>query len=285
MAPQTVLDKFVNVVDGLRIHYLDWGNPNGPDFVMLHGLRSFAHAWDPVARSFADTYHILAVDQRGRGESDWSPTADYQAAAYVSDLEHLVNQLGLKSFILMGHSMGGSNTVIYSSRHPNRVKAAIIIDFGPAGNVPPPGRARLARELQNTPLDFPSWEAARAFWRMERPNISEEALNIRLANTLKELPNGKVGWKYDIQGIKKARENPPSAEYEDMWAHVRNIRCPTLVLRGAVSDILSRETAMAMAAANPNIRWVEVPGASHYVYEDNLSFFNTMVEKFLDALK
>lgn len=284
MASQIVSDRFVKV-DGLRIHYLDWGNPNGPALVMLHGLRSFAHAWDPVARSFADTYHILAVDQRGRGESDWSPTADYYADAYVSDLKHLVNELGLKSFILMGHSMGGSNTVIYASRHPDRVKAAIVVDFGPAGSVPPPGRVRLARELQNTPLEFPTWEAARDFWHSERPNISEEALNIRLANTLKELSNGKVGWKYDIQGIKKARENPRPAEHEDMWAHVRNIRCPTLVLRGAVSDILSRETAIAMAAANRNIRWVEVPAASHYVYEDNLSFFNMEVAKFLHVLK
>jgi esterase len=284
MTPPTPTDKFVKA-DGLRIHYLDWGDPSRPAIVMLHGLRSFAHAWDPVARRFADTYRILAVDQRGRGDSDWSRTADYHPNAYVSDLEHLVDEVGLKSFILMGHSMGGSNTVIYASRHPDRVKAAIVVDFGPAGNVPPPGRARLARELQHTPPEFPSWEAARAFWHSERPNISEEALNIRLFNTLKELPDGRVGWKYDIQGIKKARENPPQAEQEDMWKHVRNITCPTLVLRGALSDILSRETATEMAAANRNIRWVEVPAASHYVYEDNLSFFNTEVAKFLHGLK
>ena len=70
--PATVTDKF-STVNGLRLHYLDWENPGAPTIVMLHGLRSYAHVWDGVARPLADGYRILALDQRGRGDSDWDP--------------------------------------------------------------------------------------------------------------------------------------------------------------------------------------------------------------------
>ena len=91
-AGATVSDKFATV-NGLRIHYLEWENPAAPTIVMLHGLRSYAHVWGPVARPLADGYHILAIDQRGRGDSAWSPDAAYNTEAYVSDLEQLVDQL------------------------------------------------------------------------------------------------------------------------------------------------------------------------------------------------
>ena len=185
----------------------------------------------------------------------------------------------------MGHSMGGINSIIYASRHPHQVKAAVIVDSAPVGAALPPGRVRLARELENTPLEFPSWEAAEAFWRSERPNISDEAMKIRLANTLRLLPNGKIGWRYDLEGIRRARANPPPAEQDDIWGHIRNIRCRTLLVRGTNSDILSRGTAMAMVSENSNISLVDVPKASHYVYEDNPSAFMEELTKFLGEVK
>src|SRR5438445_4832107 len=127
-APTTVSDKFVTV-NGLRIHYLEWDNPGAPILIMLHGLRSYAHVWDGVARPLADGYHILALDQRGRGDSDWSPDASYSTEAYVSDLEQLVQSLGLNRFILIGHSMGGANTIVFTARHPDQVIAAVIEDM------------------------------------------------------------------------------------------------------------------------------------------------------------
>src|SRR5205085_9875036 len=141
-AGATVSDKFATV-NGLRLHYLEWENPAAPTIVMLHGLRSYAPVWGPVARPLADGYHILAIDQRGRGDSAWSPDAAYNTEAYVSDLEQLVDQLRLDRFILTGHSMGGANTIVYTARHPEQVIAAVIEDMGP-GSTSSSGSERIS---------------------------------------------------------------------------------------------------------------------------------------------
>jgi pimeloyl-ACP methyl ester carboxylesterase len=279
-APATVADKFATI-NGLRLHYLDWETPGAPTIVMLHGLRSYAHIWDGVARPIAGDYRIVALDQRGRGDSDWDPAASYTTETYVSDLEGLVDGLGLDRFILIGHSMGGANTLVYSARHPERVVAAVIEDMGP-GSTSSPGSARISQEMDNTPRRFASWSDAEAFWRGQRPLISDEALAERLRNTLKTAPDGGITWKWDVEGIDRARKAGGSRL--DLWPAVRGLACPTLVLRGALSDILSRETAEAMAASNPNIRWVEIPNASHFVHEDNLVDFNREVGAFLNSL-
>ncbi len=280
MATQAKVTDGVATVNGLRIHYLDWSDQKAMPVVLLHGLRSFAHDWDGVSREFSDRYRVIAVDQRGRGDSDWDPELRYHTQSYVSDLEQLVDQLGLDRFVLIGHSMGGANTMVYASQHPDRVAAAVVEDMGPRA-AQPTGGNRIAQEIKNTPMEFASWAEAEAMWREQRPLISEEAMRLRLENTLKELPGGKVTWKYDLQGIMKVMEDSNPDRQMDLWPHVRGLQCPTLVLRGAMSDVLSGETAEEMAKANPNVRWVEVPDATHYVHGDNLEFFNQVVSRFL----
>ena len=247
---------------------------------MLHGLRAWASYWDGVAQEFRGRYHILALDQRGRGESDWAPDGDYSYDAYVSDLEQMVDKLGLDNIILLGHSMGGVNTILYTSRHPKKVAKAIIEDVGPMTPQGPSGRARIVDELKATPLEFSSRADAASFLRKERPRMSDAALKVRMENTLKELPSGAVTWKFDLNGIWNSRVD---WNFPDLWPHVRELQCPTLVLRGGLSDILSPETAEGMAQANSNIRWVEVPDAAHLIHEDNLQVFNREISQFLSA--
>src|SRR5579871_6235066 len=112
------------VVNGLRLHYLEWGEPTAPPIVMLHGLRSAAPTWAAVAAPLCARYRVLALDQRGRGESEWAADRNYRRDAYVADLAELVDQLGLERFILMGHSMGGANTLVYTARHPKIGRAS-----------------------------------------------------------------------------------------------------------------------------------------------------------------
>ena len=280
-AGATVADRFATL-NGLRIHYIEWAKAGAQAIIMLHGLRSYAHVWDGVAQPLAADYHILALDQRGRGDSDWSPEAEYNTAAYVSDLEQFVQSLGLERFILIGHSMGGANTIVYAARHPDQVTAAIVEDMGP-GAASSPGSARITREIEETPRGFASWAEAEDFWRKQRPMISDQALEERLRNTLTQTDGGDITWKWDLEGIERARQTAANRQF-DLWPAVRALACPTLVLRGARSDILSRETAEAMAASNPNIKWVEIPNASHFVHEDNLVDFNRAVQAFLKSL-
>jgi len=192
-----------------------------------------------------------------------------------------VHELRLERFILVGHSMGGANAIVYAARHPDQIIAAVIEDMGP-GSTTSPGSERISREIEATPKRFASWSKAETFWRDQRPMISDQALEERLRNTLKSQPDGTITWKWDLEGIERARKNP--GPRIDLWPPVESLQCPTLVLRGALSDILSRDTAEAMTASNPNIRWVEVPNASHFVHEDNLEAFNREVGAFLRAL-
>src|SRR5262245_14607714 len=96
-------DKYATV-GGLRLHYLDWGNPARPAMILLHGIARHAHTFDHIAADFARDYHVIALDMRGHGDSDWSPQGAYLVEDYVKDLEGLVAQLGLQRITLHGNS-------------------------------------------------------------------------------------------------------------------------------------------------------------------------------------
>jgi len=280
-APARVPADGFMTVNGLRLHYLDWGNGGALAVVMLHGLRGYAHTWDPVAEPLCRSFRVLALDQRGRGDSDWSASADYRIEQYVSDLESFVDQLELPRFVLVGHSMGGANAIVYAARHPDRVVAAVIEDMGPGASTASEGSGRIKAELRNVPEAFASWGEAEAYWRNQRPMASIEAIRSRMAHTLKEQPGGGVAWKYDLQGIREARLDSDPSRQVDLWPYVERISCPTLVLRGEHSDFLSQATAEDMRRRNPNIRWAEIASVSHYIHDDNLDAFNEQVGRFL----
>src|SRR6266571_314784 len=107
-------DKTV-MANGLKLHYLDWGSPDNPPMVLLHGLRGHAHSWDDFSAAMCEDYHILALDQRGRGDSEWAKDGVYTTAAYVADLPDFSAVLRLDSFALIGHSMGGRNSIAFSA--------------------------------------------------------------------------------------------------------------------------------------------------------------------------
>lgn len=107
----TGTDRFTTL-NGLRAHYVEWGAPDAPPVVLLHGLRSYARTWEAVAAELDGRYRLIALDHRGRGDSAWDPAGDYSTGAYVSDLEQLADSLALERFTLVGHSMGGTNAIV-----------------------------------------------------------------------------------------------------------------------------------------------------------------------------
>lgn len=268
--------------DGLQLHYVEWGPQSAPVIVALHGLRSFAYTWEPVALPLAERLRIVALDQRGRGLSDWDPQRRYYAADYVRDLEALVDHLGLDRFVLLGHSMGGANAFIYATRHAHRVAGLVIEDMGPGASAGSAGAERIRRELRETPDEFANLAEAAAFWRRQRPHISEEAVMARVRHSMKPTDDGRLVWRHDAKGIAQARLGATPEQLVDLWPHVDAIEVPTLVLRGARSDFLSAQTAEEMARRNPFIDCQEVPEASHYVHDDNLAGFEAALHAFLD---
>jgi pimeloyl-ACP methyl ester carboxylesterase len=125
-------DRFV-VNEGRRIHYLDWGSAEKTPFIMLHGIGRSAHSYDYIAPHFLREYHVIAMDLRGHGDSDWHPAAAYLVEDYVKDLERLVEQLNLSGIVLTGSSTGGRVAQVYAGLHPERVAKLIVEDVGPEG--------------------------------------------------------------------------------------------------------------------------------------------------------
>jgi pimeloyl-ACP methyl ester carboxylesterase len=273
-------DRFLTL-NGLRAHYVEWGDEDRPAIVMLHGLRSYARTFEPLAGRLQDRYRVLALDARGRGDSDWDPDGAYHTESYVCDLEQFTDRLGLDGFVLLGHSMGGATTYVYAARHPERVRAAVVEDIGPGSSLSGAGAERIRREVADTPRDFPDREAARRYWRSIRPHISEEALDSRLRHTLAPDAQGRWRWKFDLAGIAAARLDPDPARQVDLWPYVEALRCPTLVVRGGESDFLPAATAAEMTLRNPRIRVVDVPGAGHYVHDDAPEPFHHHFTRFL----
>jgi pimeloyl-ACP methyl ester carboxylesterase len=275
------MDLFTTL-NGLRAHYVEWGHPQAPPVILLHGLRSYARTWEPVAAALADRFRLIALDHRGRGDSAWDPAGDYFTEAYVSDLEQFADTLALARFALIGHSMGGVNAIVYAARHPERVRLAVIEDIGPGSSARSGGAERIKRELAETPRAFATLGAAYAYWRGVRPGISDEALRSRVRHTLRQDSGGRWVWKFDLEGIVRARLYPGPARQADLWPHVAALRCPTLVLRGARSDFLAAATCAEMAARQPLLTWKEIPEAGHYVHDDNLTGYLTALRAFLD---
>jgi len=110
-------------VNGLALRALEWGEPGRPGLCFLHGGSAHSHWFDGVAPAFADRYHVISLDQRGHGESDWPPTPAYATENFAADLLGLLDALGWARVTLVGHSMGGHNSMSFSAWHPERVQA------------------------------------------------------------------------------------------------------------------------------------------------------------------
>ena len=271
-------DKTITV-NGLSLHYLDWGTVGRPAMVLLHGLRGHSHSWDDFSEAVCQDYHVLALDQRGRGDSDWAKDGDYSTGAYVADLAALSDTLKINSFVLVGHSMGGRNSMSFAARYPEKVQKLVIVDVGPV--IDPVGGERLRQEILTVPEEFDSFEAVVEYMTKENRYASDRVLRRRLQYATKELPNGKIGWRYDLAIREERRRGatPPSAE--DVWSPLRNITSPTLIVRGLDTDLLSTEVAAQMLDTIPNCQLTEVERAGHMVFEDNPDGFLEAVRSFL----
>src|SRR5438876_1008597 len=138
-------------VNGLDLHYLDWGNVGAPPVVCVHGYTSSAEAFNALARQFHDRFHIVAPDVRGHGESVWSPDSAYQYRDQVADLAGLVDQLGLARFTLIGTSMGGIIAMTFAAAHAARLVGLVINDIGPAVEE---GSQRITQMVGGRPGEF-----------------------------------------------------------------------------------------------------------------------------------
>ena len=252
------------IVGAMRFHYLDWGGAGTP-ILFLHGGGLTAHTWDCVASMLRDRYRCIALDQRGHGDSEWSPTVDYRIASHLGDIEGFVAALGLQKPILVGQSMGGLNSIAYAIRHSGDIRAMVIVDVGP--EVSAAGAERI-RDFASTPeLDSPDEFVARAvkFNPLRDPAVLRRSLYYNLRQTV----NGKWGFKHDQRRRSEDAMKRFGEERAQLASEISKIKCPTLIVRGAKSDVLSDESAARFAKSLPNGRAITIENAGHNVQGDN----------------
>ena len=268
-------DRFIKIGD-LSLHYLDWGNTDAVPIVLMHGLCGNAHYWDFLARNVASEYHLLAVDQRGHGDSDWA--GSYGPRDYVLDLETIVDNLKLSEFVLIGHSMGGINAIIYAARHSDQVSALVIVDIGP--EIAAAGMERMERERASEPEAFGSEEEAISYMRKLEPRQPDDFIRHQMEYALRREERGRLTFKYDKK-LRSTELRSPTW----LWEHVSQIICPALLIHGAESDMLAAEVAQAMAGSLAFGSVIDVEGAGHSVPGDNPEVFEAAVRDFLRSIE
>jgi pimeloyl-ACP methyl ester carboxylesterase len=278
----------------LRIHFRDWGDATNPPLVIVHGLRDHSHSFDDLARGLLDRFHVLALDLRGHGDSETTPSYDF--GHFVLDLHGLVRALRLERPTLVGHSMGGEIVATYAGCFPGTPARCVMIEgLGP----PPPdmerevqwtidGFARVDRAKAGPP-GLPDLDAAYRRLRERNPRLAEsKARELALLGT-RAREDGKLEWKFDPMLTTIAVTGPWNLDY--MLALWRRITAPTLIVNGAESGefwrgrpgerYLDPDDLARRLAVFPNARYVEIEGAGHMVHFDRPRALVTTVREFL----
>jgi len=266
-------------VNGVTLHYLDWGPADAPPVLLLHGITGHARVWDHLAARLVPGRRVIAIDQRGHGDSEAAPDDDYRVGTMADDVAAFVESLRLDRFTLLGHSMGGRIAIQFAGDHAARLERLVIVDIGPDINLA--GLQRVRDMMAKSPERIESEDWAVEYIRRANPLQDVDMLRERVRHGLKRLPDGELTWKY-AKGLRDMmREGRRDAV--DLWEPLPRIPCPTLIVRGAESDILSAEVAKKMAERLPDGRVVEIAGAGHTVPADRPDEFVRQIRAFLGA--
>jgi esterase len=267
------VDRFIEV-NGLRIHYLDWGGSDKQPFIMVHGLDRVAHTFDHLAARFSSMYRVLAIDMRGHGDSGWDPKGRYLVEDHVGDLEGLVGQLGLRNLVLWGNSTGGRVVQVFAGKHPDLVSRVISEDVGPER--PRQIADGYAKRVQQEQAGWASEQELLAQLRKTNPRMSAGVLEPYVRYATKQAADGRVVWKRDPQLVN-------GFVATDLWRFVRDIKAPILYIIGGRSNIVPPETQDGLRKTLPNAQLVTIPDVGHYPSDEEPEEVIRIVNRFLEG--
>jgi pimeloyl-ACP methyl ester carboxylesterase len=262
----------VATANGLRLHYLEWGDPAKPPMILLHGIARHAHTFDHIAPAFARDHHIVALDLRGHGDSAWSPEGAYLVQDYVKDLEALVAQLKFRDLTLLGNSTGGRVVQVFAGLHPDLVARIVVEDVGPER--PRNIADAFARRVEQEAAGWASEDELVAQLTVANMRTPEPVLRTYAHFGVKPGPGGRLVWKRDPNLVKGFVET-------ELWDSVSKITAPALYVIGGGSRIVPPETQKRLADTLRNCRIVVMPGLGHYPDEEDTEGFLAIVQPFL----
>lgn len=276
---------------GLAIHYIDWGEPADELLILVHGFLDHAHSWRPFVTSLQSKSKkplwIVAPDCRGHGDSGWVGAGGYyHFPDYVFDLDCLIQSLGASHLALIGHSMGGTISLLYTGTFPQRVASLVLIEgVGPPGSRfsdAPPRMEKWISEVRGRGRkhlrQYTSIEAGAGQLLQNNPRLKSE-FAFELAQTgMRQNTSGKWVWKFDPLH----RTTAPQPFYtEQAIEFLRRIECPTLTIEGKESHQTKRTDKQKRFEAISNRRHVVIENAGHMVHQDNPEALAQTISDFL----
>ena len=275
----------------LRLHYVDWGNPDGPPMLLIHGGRDHCRNWDWVAEHFAKDYHIIAPDLRGHGDSQWEASGNYTQISYVYDIAQLLQQKNMHDVTVIGHSLGGAIALMYTALFPERVKKLVAIE----GMGPSPSLAAKQAEISindrvrswvddmrklsgRLPRRYDTLDDAFKRMRDENPHLSEEQARHLTLHGANQNEDGTYSWKFDNYVRVFSMSGLPNEQVKKMYGE---ISCPTLLMRGEESWASDPVADGRTQCFNCPIEYQSFSNAGHWVHHDQLDGFVDRVSEFL----
>tara|TARA_B110000285_G_scaffold217005_1_gene264889 strand:+ start:5507 stop:6412 length:906 start_codon:yes stop_codon:yes gene_type:complete len=275
----------------LRLHYVDWGNPDGPPMLLIHGGRDHCRNWDWVAEHFAKDYHIIAPDLRGHGDSQWEASGNYTQISYVYDIAQLLQQKNMHDVTVIGHSLGGAIALMYTALFPERVKKLVAIE----GMGPSPSLAAKQAEISindrvrswiddmrklsgRLPRRYDTLDDAFKRMRDENPHLSEEQARHLTLHGANQNEDGTYSWKFDNYVRVFSMSGLPNEQVKKMYGE---ISCPTLLMRGEESWASDPVADGRTQCFNCPIEYQSFANAGHWVHHDQLDGFVDRVSEFL----
>lgn len=246
-----------------RVAYREWpGPPGAPMLVCVHGLSRNGRDFDDLAAAMSDRYRVVCPDMPGRGRSEQlANPAEYALPTYLSDCAALIARLDVESVDWVGTSMGALIGMFLAARPGAPIRRLVLNDTGAV--VSKEGLNRIAGYLGSDET-FDSLEAMEASVRRNSAAygpLSEAQWRKLTEDSARRLPDGRYAFNYDPRISEPLKAGP--VDDVNLWAVWDAIRCPTLVLRGERSDIISRDVAEAMTERGPKAKIVEFPGVGH----------------------
>ena len=248
-----------------RMAYTEWGAADNPRvLICVHGLSRNGRDFDVLAQALAADYRVICPDIVGRGRSDWlRDAANYGIAQYVADMIVLIARLNVGSVAWLGTSMGGLIGMVLASLEGTPISRLLLNDVGPV--IAAESIKRIGDYIGRTPRFESFADAEQYIRRVSAPfgRLTDEQWRHLTESSVRQRADGGFELRFDAAGIAESFRRATTAGEIELWPIYERIACPTLVVRGAESDLLSRETAQAMAGRGPRPQLVEVPGVGH----------------------